>query len=215
MSGGAPRLWLVRHARPEIAPGLCYGRLDMPALAADSQAAAAALARALPRRLAGMRHSPLQRCELLAMALCGLRPDLASKPEPRIAELDFGRWEGQAWSALPRTELHAWAQQLYHYAPGGGEPLSAMLARVAAALQAAQQQAWEAGGDVVWLTHAGVARCAAWLLQHGPGAIPQAADWTLPAPDYGGWLCLPLPRSTDPGFTAGAGPGTPATAQSA
>ncbi|MBV8617950.1 MAG: phosphoglycerate kinase, partial [Curvibacter sp.] len=25
------RLWLVRHARQLIAPGTCYGRLDVPA----------------------------------------------------------------------------------------------------------------------------------------------------------------------------------------
>ena len=32
-----PRLWLVRHARPLVAPGICYGRLDMQA---DAQATA-------------------------------------------------------------------------------------------------------------------------------------------------------------------------------
>lgn len=44
----APRLWLVRHARPEVAPGLCYGRLDVAADARHSRESARLLAQALP-----------------------------------------------------------------------------------------------------------------------------------------------------------------------
>lgn len=44
--------------------------------------------------------------------------------------------------------------------------------------------------DVVWVTHAGVARCVQWLLHYGQ-AQPTSADWTLPAPAYGGWQQLP------------------------
>jgi len=72
-----PRLWLVRHARPLVAPGLCYGRLDMAADASASRSAATALAHALPAKVAGVWHSPLQRCELLALYRRALRPDLA------------------------------------------------------------------------------------------------------------------------------------------
>ena len=62
------RLWLVRHAQPLVAPGVCYGALDLradPAATADS---AQRLAAALPPRLSAS-HSPLQRCEQLAHAL--------------------------------------------------------------------------------------------------------------------------------------------------
>lgn len=188
------RLWLVRHARPLVADGLCYGRLDLPADAAASRAAAQALAGALPPQVADIRHSPLQRCELLALDLQVLRPDLASKPEARIQEMDFGRWEGRAWNAIARAQIDAWATDLAGHAPGGGEPLAAMLARVDQALRDAVACAQAPGGDVVWITHAGVARCVQWLLAHGQTRVPQSHEWPLAAPAFGAWIQLPLPR---------------------
>lgn len=186
------RLWLVRHARPLVAPGLCYGRLDMPADAAATRAAAQALARALPPHVAAVRHSPLQRCELLALELRALRPDLASNPEPRIQEMDFGTWEGRAWAAIAQAEIAAWADKLGSHAPGGGEPLSAMLARVAQALHDATASAQAGGGDVVWITHAGVARCVQWLQTHGAARTPHSHEWPVDAPGFGDWAQVGL-----------------------
>jgi len=197
------RLWLVRHAQPEIAPGICYGQLDVPAQAAATQAAARALAQALPSRVAALCHSPLQRCELLALALQALRPDLAARPEPRIAEVDFGTWEGRAWDAIDRTELDDWAAHLATHAPGGGEPLAAMLARVADAQDEARRlSAAGGGGDVVWITHAGVARCVAWLRSEGRHGRPHAARWPVPAPGYGAWTVVPLAVTACPAASA-------------
>jgi alpha-ribazole phosphatase len=180
-------LWLVRHAQPLAAPGTCYGRLDLPADAQATHDAATALARALPAGVR-VRHSPLQRCELLALALQALRPDLASTSEPRIAEMDFGTWEGCAWSAIPRAGIDAWAANLYGHAPGGGEPLAAMLRRVAAALR----DAAKLEGDVAWITHAGVARCVQWLMAHGEGRAPQSHEWPADAPGFGAWMAVSL-----------------------
>lgn len=176
-----PRLWLVRHAAPLVAPGICYGRLDVEADALATQQAAQALALALPAQ-ARLRHSPLRRCAQLAQALQALRPELASQPDARLQEMDFGAWEGQPWAALPRAELDAWADDLHGHAPGGGEPLAAMLARVQQALDALDD-----AQDAVWITHAGVARCVHWLRAH-PGQVATAAQWTQPAPAPGQWL---------------------------
>lgn len=177
------RLWLVRHAAPLVAPGICYGRLDLAADAQATQQAAQALARALPARVA-VRHSPLRRCAQLAQALQALRPGLRSQPDARLQEMDFGAWEGQPWEALPRAELDAWAADLHHYAPGGGEPLRVMLERVAHVLERSDDHA---EADVVWITHAGVARCVHWLRMH-PGQEASAAQWTQAAPAPGQWL---------------------------
>lgn len=183
-----PRLWLVRHAAPLVAPGICYGALEVPADAAATQAAAQRLAAALPAG-AQVWHSTLQRCELLALTLQALRPDLASNPDARLRELDFGRWEGQAWDAIGATAVNAWTADFADHAPGGGESLRAMLARVAAALQAARQVP---AADVVWITHAGVARCVEWLLAHPDGALPHARQWPQAAPGYGEWVVKDL-----------------------
>ena len=194
------RLWLVRHAAPLVAPGTCYGALNIPADAAATHAAASRLAAALPVA-PRVLYSTLQRCEQLALDLQALRPDLTATPDARLREMDFGAWEGQRWNDIAKSDIDAWTAAFATHAPGGGERLSAMLARISAALRFAAQGAAEnagdrAGGehgpnvavnDVVWITHAGVARCVHWLQQHGDTALPRADEWPQAAPGWGEW----------------------------
>lgn len=189
-----PRLWLVRHAQPLVAPGICYGQLDVAARDTETRTAAQSLAAALPNTGVRVWHSPLQRCELLSTALQELRPDLVSKPDPRLAELDFGCWEGQAWEAIGQTEVDAWTADFCHHAPGGGETLVAMLERVH---QALAEVARPTDRDMVWITHAGVARCVQWLQAHGLQRQPTAAEWPREAPGFGAWQVVELQGSAD------------------
>jgi len=196
------RLWLVRHARPLVAAGICYGALDVPADAAATQAAAERLAAALPAR-ARVHHSTLQRCEQLAHSLQALRPDLASKPDARLVEMDFGAWEGQAWDAIARAEIDAWTAAFASYRPGGGDSLASMLQRVADTLNDHCTHAGDADDadngaspdgtvqDVVWITHAGVIRCVAWLRSHG-NTLPRSEQWPVAAPGWGEWEVVTL-----------------------
>ena len=115
--------------------------------------------------------------------------------------MDFGAWEGQRWNDIAKSDIDAWPAAFETNAPGGGERLSTMLARISAALRFAAQGAADnagdrAGGehgpnvavnDVVWSTHAGVARCAHWLQQHGDTALPRADEWPQAAPGWGEW----------------------------
>jgi len=185
----APRLWLLRHAQPRVAPGICYGRLDVPADAALTAQAAHHFSAAWPAG-AVLRSSPLQRCGQLAQAL---QPGGGQPParDPRLQEMDFGQWEGQAWDAIARPAIDAWAANLLHMAPGDGESLASMLQRVQSALLHSWASDSQHGRcDVAWVTHAGVIRCVQWLLRHHPQQ-PTSADWRLPAPGFGQWLEMP------------------------
>ena len=183
-----PALWLLRHAQPMIASGVCYGQLDVPADPSATLQAALRFA-PVPAPAAKVRSSPLQRCEQLAHAL--QVPEALLTYDARLQEMHFGAWEGQAWNDIARTDVDAWAHDLFHTAPGGGESLSAMLARVRSALLDSWQHDSALGTrDVVWVTHAGVVRCVQWLRQYGH-AQPTSADWQLPAPGFGQWLALP------------------------
>ena len=187
------QLWIVRHAQPLVAPGTCYGALDIPADPAATVESARRLAQALPQRL-WVRHSPLQRCEQLAQALQALRPDLAPEPDGRLVEMDFGTWEGRAWSEIAQADIDTWTARFADHRPGGGDSLASMLRRVAHALQEAHETAERQQGDVLWISHAGVARCVQWL-QDGRaanGVPPQAEQWPLEAPAPGYWACFPL-----------------------
>lgn len=187
-------LWLQRHAQPLVAPGVCYGRTDM---AADDKATAAAAqalqsawaAEALPAGT--VWHSPLQRCTQLAAALQTQAPAFQLRACNDLAEMDFGVWEGQRWDGIAREEMQAWTADFMAYAPGGGESLATMMARITRALDAARQQARETGQPVLWISHAGVAQCAHWLLTRGQ-RLPLAKDWPSVKLAYGEWLRLPL-----------------------
>lgn len=187
-------LWLQRHAQPLVAPVVCYGRTDM---AADDKATAAAAqalqsawaAEALPAGT--VWHSPLQRCTQLAAALQTQAPAFQLRACNDLAEMDFGAWEGQRWDGIAREEMQAWTADFMAYAPGGGESLATMMARITRALDAARQQARETGQPVLWISHAGVAQCAHWLLTRGQ-RLPLAKDWPSVKLAYGEWLRLPL-----------------------
>ena len=115
VTSALPWRWLVRHPRPEVAKGLCYGRLDVPAQPEDTERAAQTLARRLPEGLV-LRSSPRQRCQALVQRLHALRPDLVLQPpEAWLAEMDLGDWEGRPWAELPEAELTAWTEDFGHY----------------------------------------------------------------------------------------------------
>lgn len=172
-------IWLVRHAQPLIAPGICYGALDVPADADATRQAAQELAQRLPPEVM-VSVSPLLRCQQLAQALQVLRPDVRCHTEARLAEMNFGAWEGQRWDALSPEAFDAWTKDFWCHRVGGGECVAGFMGRVA--------EVWEAtmaaGVTQVWLTHAGVIR-AARLIASGQREVHVATDWPVVAPGYG------------------------------
>lgn len=175
-------IWLVRHAQPLIAPGVCYGALDLPADVQATQQAAQGLAQRLPPG-AQLQTSPLLRCQQMAQALQALRPDLSLHTEARLAEMNFGTWEGQRWDALPPEALDAWTRDFWRHRVGGGECLADFMGRVAQVWDAAMAASLVAVPQV-WITHAGVIR-AARLIASDQREVHAAADWPAAAPGFG------------------------------
>ena len=146
-------LILVRHPAPDLAPGICYGGTDIAAAPGFEREADRLAARLAPADR--IVSSPLRRCTALAD-----RPRRAAsrRPltlDPRWREIDFGAWEGRPWDAIPRPELDAWAADLMHARPHGGESVAMLAARVAEAIAACP-----AGERIVVVTHAGPIRAA-------------------------------------------------------
>lgn len=118
---------LLRHTRPAVATGVCYGRTEL-ALAAPGTDIPNALA--VVGRVAAVYSSPSARCRELAGQLAA-RDGVPLIPDSRLCELDFGRWEGRRWNDIPRAAIDAWAADPWGYAPGDGETLSDLWLRVA------------------------------------------------------------------------------------
>ena len=86
--------------------------------------------------------------------------------DPRLAEIDFGAWEGRPWDAIPRADqIDAWAADVGGYAPPGGEsprPVAGARARIPSTALPDR--------DTVVVTHAGVIRS---LLAADQGLPPE------------------------------------------
>jgi alpha-ribazole phosphatase len=125
------RLFLVRHPRPLIAPGICYGSTDLALAPGQLALAVSALSSTLPTNLP-LFFSPLRRCAELAAPLSINLTCTSSSVDARLAELDFGHWEMRAWDDIVRAEIDAWALDPVHYHPGGGESVLQMATRIQA-----------------------------------------------------------------------------------
>lgn len=175
-------LWIVRHAKPLIASGVCYGALDVAADTQHTLLVARTLAQALPLNC-NVRVSPLRRCMQLVDALSDIRPELNPQTDTRLREMDFGTWEGVAWDAIPLAAMQAWTDDFGAHRFGGVESANQVLARVTDLWDAARRRPDE---PQVWITHAGVAR-AVRLLSQGFRSVSSASQWPKDAPSYGEW----------------------------
>lgn len=161
----------IRHTPVPGGQGVCYGRSDLAVHPREVADAARRLRVALPDW--PISSSPLSRARLLAEATArAFRIDVVPKrgvpraPTPlaparerprevrldaRLAELDFGAWDGLAWSTIPRAHLDGWAADPAGFQMPDGERYLDLEARVAAALAELRE-------PTLWFTHAGVIR---------------------------------------------------------
>ena len=180
LTPGAARGWLVRHARPLIEPGICYGRSDIAADPGHTLTVAQALHGQLPAEVL-LWTSPLSRCTVLCEALASLRTGLVWRIDERLAEMDFGCWEGQRWDAIDRSAFDHWTADFGHERFGGRESVQELIDRVAAALAEVQGL----GRPWAWITHAGVIRASS-LLMEGRRQVSNSRDWPDDELPFGG-----------------------------
>lgn len=154
---------LIRHTRCDVAPGTCYGRLDV-ALAGS---AAADIERTLSQvpRVDSVVCSPAQRCHLLALEIAR-RDGCDVRVLSALQELDFGAWEGRHGNDIPRSESDAWAADPWHRAPPQGETENELWLRTATAAADLIRSAGTARIGVV--SHGGPLRILRCLLTRRP-----------------------------------------------
>lgn len=146
-------IYLIRHTRPDITDGVCYGQSDV-ALADSFETEKEEVLRKL-RLLPEpdlVCSSPLQRCTRLAAAVArsGARTDA------RLKEMAFGDWELEYWDNIERPLLDEWAADFIRRAPPGGETLASLYRRVSMWMEDLLIQPCD---TVAVVTHAGVIRC--------------------------------------------------------
>ena len=170
---------LVRHTRPKISEGVCYGRRDVP-LPSEFEAEAKLVVDGIAA-VDRLITSPLTRCHRLAQkigAAFGKTPEV----DQRVQEMDFGTWEGRRWSEIPRQELDAWSLDFLQARPHGGENIAQFRERARLAVDE-YAAAHEASTNCVIVTHAGVIKA---LLAEGDAA----EDFNIPV-QFGEIVAMP------------------------
>lgn len=123
------KLFLVRHPKPNVKKGLCYGDMDVPLVAGweeDARTLIKSLSVDFSETSNICYHSPLSRAAQLADYIS----EGCSQPVHALKELDFGDWEGLCWQDIPRQEIEAWMGDIVNGAPYNGESLQVVADRV-------------------------------------------------------------------------------------
>ncbi len=181
-----PQLWCWRHPRAQGAAGRCIGRTD---LAVDPRKAKRLAHRIRDgARRHGLPHavcvSPLRRARDVGRWLA--RWGWQVQVQPLLAEVDFGRWDGQRWVDIAPAEIATWADDLLHHAPGGGESVADVARRVRAFVDSGD------GSPRLLVGHGGWINT---LLHVAPGCTAiAAAHWPAPPP-HGALRCWPVPAT--------------------
>ncbi len=148
----------LRHPKPDVPAGLCYGRTDLD-IGPDGAAEIAQALETTPR-VVRVIASPALRCRKLAEELAR-RDGVALSFDRRLWELDFGDWEGMRWDDIRRADSDRWADDPWTIAPPGGETFAAVHARVGAVLAEAIV---DSGPGTALVCHAGPIRVARMIL---------------------------------------------------
>lgn len=173
------QFWCWRHPPARGASGRCIGSTDLPVDHRKAKRLAHHIRRmARQEQLPRVVHvSTLARSRDVGLWL--RRWGWQVVVDASLCELDFGRWDGQPWTAVPWAEVEAWQDDLLHHAPGGGESLSRLAQRVEQFVAA-----HAADTNCLLVSHGG------WInaLMHVPHGLALLSATAWPAPPRHGSL---------------------------
>lgn len=122
-------IYLIRHTKPLVADGICYGQTDLDIAESFDEEVAIILSKISIDASFTIISSPLQRCKKLAEALPFYKE---IQFENRLKELNFGDWENLLWNEIPKEPLKIWTGDFVNNAPPQGESLQELSNRVLA-----------------------------------------------------------------------------------
>lgn len=149
---------LIRHTKPDVAKGICYGQSDVPLAASfpeESVKTRTNLFSMIGNAPFYLISSPLQRSLRLAQVLCG-KEDVET--DARFKEMNFGAWEMQAWGEIDEFMMNAWMRDFVRVAPPNGETFEDLVRRCVEGFHDAVSTVPEGVEHLCIVAHAGVVR---------------------------------------------------------
>jgi alpha-ribazole phosphatase len=144
-------VYLIRHTKPKIEKGICYGQSDV-SLAESFEQEAQILMKHLPGKIDVVYSSPLSRCQRLAQLV---KSESIICNDPRLMEMNFGDWELKNWDKIDQTHLNGWMQNFVNVKVPNGENFLELYGRVNDFMDELMKQQHKA---VAVVTHAGAIR---------------------------------------------------------
>lgn len=114
-------IYLIRHSKPSIESGVCYGHLDCPVSDDYQQQLQKISAYFSNKSIDAIYSSPLLRCSKLAEDLASQRVDAAVIYNESLKEINFGDWEGVKWHDIPRGKIDEWNENRLRFQFPNGE----------------------------------------------------------------------------------------------
>jgi alpha-ribazole phosphatase len=109
-------IYLIRHTKPAVARGVCYGQADIDVVETFIDEAQK-IKPFIPTNIEVIYSSPLQRCRKLAEQLFTQPIHL----QHELKEIHCGEWELREWDAIPKQELQPWMDDFVEVRIPGGE----------------------------------------------------------------------------------------------
>ncbi len=151
---------LIRHTKPEIDEGICYGQTDLNLAKSFEREAQTVLAKLKPHYDCVIT-SPLQRCSRLASKI---KTDNRLSDD-RIIEYNFGDWELKKWSEFTCDATQFWMNNFVEQPTPNGDSLISMKSRVDEFWQELIDSPYKC---VAVVTHSGVQRLIHGLILETP-----------------------------------------------
>lgn len=141
---------LIRHTKPDIEEGICYGHSDL-GLVSGFQNEFDCVGDIVLDHYDLVITSPLQRCALLAATISGTK----RRQDKRIMEYNFGDWERLPWSEFKSDKAQQWMNNFVDQPAPNGDSIVSMQHRVLEFWQELLDSKLE---KVAVITHSGVQR---------------------------------------------------------
>lgn len=162
------KIWITRHGQTNLnRRKLMQGLTDEPL-----NETGLAQARVAREQLQGMTFdavyaSPLNRAITTASLIGGVDPSRV-QVDPRLIEVDFGRYEQQPYARMGLAMTLYWALPEIFPAPKSVEPIASMVARSSSFLRELEQKDYE---NVLVVCHGGIIRALCGYLEDRPKGI--------------------------------------------
>lgn len=147
---------LIRHTKPAIEEGICYGQTDL-SLAESFDQEYAQIRSKICDRYDYVISSPLLRCHRLAERIVD-GSNIAVELDDRIMEYNFGDWEMLPWSEFKDDASRSWMDNFVDQPAPNGDSMLSMQKRVTEFWDTITSRESYSDSHIAVITHSGVQR---------------------------------------------------------